>query len=948
MKLESHALRSRIARRIFGLFVLSALVPVLLVAGLSFFRVTGTLVEQTQTQLRALSKNNGMAVFDKLLSLESEAVELANASLNGRLSEHLKVRAQRQFEALMVIDSAGAALPILRDIQDWETVIASLQAPLTSQLKVVSPPILSASTPPQIILSVAVEGDRLQPDLVGSGPLTVLAELKHSYLWPKKDLLPAMTDLCVIANNSQVLFCSSRVLMGGMEKALRKKPPDVLANRYWTHRGMTYLTNHWNLFLDAQFGHPDWTFVVVQPRSVAFEPVDVYRWMFPAVFLLTLLLVVFLSLGQIRKSLVPLQKLKEGTEAIASGQFTETVSVASQDEFGDLARAFNTMANRLGKMFHALETLSQIDRLILTKPNLEKVVKTVLQHFGEIVSYDAVSIVIAGQDAMAPAQVYTVNRVINSEPRHEHLSLTVHESQTLLANPLPQEVTTTSNTSGYLRPLAKLGAQFAYVLPIVNRERLAGMVMLGYQNRPNLTQEDISHTRDMTDRVAVAIAANERERILYLQAHYDALTNLPNRPLLMERLRQEIAHVRRQNDLLALLFVDLDRFKQVNDAMGHGAGDQLLIQAAERLKHAVREMDTVARLGGDEFTVILSSLLQPCDAGRIAEEIIKILSQPFVVYGQEHYIGASIGIAVYPSDGDDPAALLRNADTAMYRAKQLGRGRCLFFQKEMNVHVMERAALERDIRRALDRNEFILYYQPQLDLALGAITSAEVLIRWQHPERGLVPPDKFIALAEDTGLIEPLGEWVIRAACRQYRQWQAEGIDLQRLAVNVSSRQFKQQDFVATVRTILTEEKISPQRLELEITESLFADNIGNIELIFKDLQDMGIRLAIDDFGTGYSSLSYLKRFPVNTVKIDRAFMRDVPEDQDAARLVQSIIVMAHNLNNDVVAEGIETKDQLTFLQRNHCEQGQGYYLSRPLPASEFVSYLSQFKVDIL
>ena len=345
----------------------------------------------------------------------------------------------------------------------------------------------------------------------------------------------------------------------------------------------------------------------------------------------------------------------------------------------------------------------------------------------------------------------------------------------------------------------------------------------------------------------------------------------------------------------------------------------------------------------NKFNVVLSGLYKPRDARPVAEQIISELSKPFVLYNQEYFLSASIGIALYPHDGSNGAELLRNADTAMYRAKQNGRGCYLFFKEQMNADALERSELERELRRAIERDQLLLHYQPQLAVHSGKITGAEVLLRWQHPQRGLIPPDLFISLAEDTGLIETIGEWVLRKACKQLSRWQAEKIALERIAINVSTRQFMQPDFSELLKDVLREIDIAPQSLELEITESLFADHKQQVQQTLQQVKSLGVKLAIDDFGTGYSSLSYLNRFPVDVLKVDRAFVEHIPEDQNAAALVTSIIAMAYSMGKEVVVEGVETKQQMTFLAESGCQLIQGYHLSKPLPATEFIDFMSQY-----
>jgi len=434
------------------------------------------------------------------------------------------------------------------------------------------------------------------------------------------------------------------------------------------------------------------------------------------------------------------------------------------------------------------------------------------------------------------------------------------------------------------------------------------------------------------------------QRKLEALATKDALTGLPNRLYFKDELERLLAQAQRDPQQFALLFIDLDNFKSINDSLGHAAGDDVLHQTARRLKECVRETDTVARIGGDEFTIILPQIRSARGPEAVAGQVLKAMAAPFTVGGNEHFLNASIGIALYPADGTSADTLLRNADTAMYRAKESGRGCYVYFEERMNIAARARVNLERELRRAIEHGEFRLCYQPKLDLRSGGISGAEALLRWHSPDRGVRAPMEFIPLAEETGLIVPIGEWVLREACRQFAAWRDEGIDLPHIAVNVSARQFKQKKFVETIESIVRAEGIAPHCLELEITETLLIDSISGVEATLQELTRMGIGLSLDDFGTGYSSLAYLRRFPLNTVKIERSFVSDLGTSADAAAIATAIIAMAHALGKQVVAEGVETSKQAAMLIRMKCDHIQGYHYSRPLTPTAFARFFAEFE----
>jgi diguanylate cyclase (GGDEF)-like protein/PAS domain S-box-containing protein len=432
----------------------------------------------------------------------------------------------------------------------------------------------------------------------------------------------------------------------------------------------------------------------------------------------------------------------------------------------------------------------------------------------------------------------------------------------------------------------------------------------------------------------------ERE-LLHLACH-DVLTGLPNRKLLRDRLDQAVLDAGREQGALAVLFIDLDRFKNVNDSLGHGAGDSVLIEVAQRLRRSVRGADVVARHGGDEFVVLLTGLAHEDDAAGAARHILDTLAQPFMLQGQELFPACSIGVSLYPRDGGDSAALLKNADTAMYRAKESGRNQFLFYVGAMNALTLTCLRLESELRHALARAEFVLHYQPQVDVASGRVVGVEALLRWQPAGRAMVAPADFIGLAEETGLIVPIGTWVLRQACAQQRAWRAAGLPPVRMGVNLSARQFHQQDLAGVVARVLDECGCDGSWLTLEITESAIMARPEEAAETLRQLSAMGVQLAIDDFGTGYSSLGYLKRFPIHTLKIDRSFVQDLTRDPDDAAIVSAVIALAHNMKLSVVAEGVETQAQLAFLRTRGCDQMQGYLCSKPVPAAVMAGLLAQ------
>ncbi len=487
------------------------------------------------------------------------------------------------------------------------------------------------------------------------------------------------------------------------------------------------------------------------------------------------------------------------------------------------------------------------------------------------------------------------------------------------------------------------GSETAFVAGVFMPLYTSMIIRTGINANRNLTRalhlqyENQSLVDRLNEEIAEKKSAQEtlKEHAAQLEklAHHDPLTDLPNRLLLDARLKHAIERSKRYKTQTAVLFMDLDGFKHVNDSLGHQAGDDLLCQVAKRLKGSVREEDTVARLGGDEFVVVMGDVKNSRDVEKIAQKLMKQIKRPYTVDHQNVYVGTSIGISLYPKDGSTTEELITNADAAMYRAKEMGRGNYQFYTIDMTEAAYDRVMLEAALRTALDRQQFILYYQPQIDLNDGRICGVEALIRWDHPERGILTPAHFIRAAEDSGLIIPIGEWVLQQACTQMAQWKKAGMALDYMAVNLAGQQINESSLLPKIEQVINDTGCNASWLELEITENFIMRSIGQAIETLDRIKQLGISMAIDDFGTGYSSLSYLRRLPIDKLKIDRSFVRDITTNPNDAAIVQAIIAMGKTMNLEVIAEGIETEQQQEFLRQKGCHQGQGYFIGHPKPA---------------
>jgi diguanylate cyclase (GGDEF)-like protein/PAS domain S-box-containing protein len=510
----------------------------------------------------------------------------------------------------------------------------------------------------------------------------------------------------------------------------------------------------------------------------------------------------------------------------------------------------------------------------------------------------------------------------------------------------PVWIVDVTEDAGFLRANSAraAGLKAGMTIPVLANEEVVAVLEFFARESHELDTRLLQLIATVAAQIGNIIQRKHTEERLHHLAHYDTLTRLPNRVLFTDRLRQATAEADRHERLVGVAFIDLDRFKTINDSLGHGIGDLLLKDVSERLVRCVREGDTVARLAGDEFTLILADMGHIDHAARVAQKILESFAHPFHIAGHELYTSASLGMTLYPLDDHDVEGLLRNADTAMYRAKERGGDAYEFFSADMTSKAQARLTLENALRRALEREELELHYQPVVDLASGHMKGVEALIRWHHPERGLVPPGEFIPVAEETGLIVSIGDWVLRTAFRQCRDYNSVGHPPLRLAVNVSLRQFERGQLIETVTSVLEETGFDPRRLDLEITETALMQNAETAIQVMQELGMLGVQFSVDDFGTGYSSLSYLKHLPIGRVKIDKSFVDELPADSNDAAIVNAIITMAHTLGLKVIAEGVENEAQLTFLRQQGCDAIQGYYFSRPVPVEGLAELLKEGK----
>lgn len=636
--------------------------------------------------------------------------------------------------------------------------------------------------------------------------------------------------------------------------------------------------------------------------------------------LLDVLVLALVLLSARKKIIYPLRTLVKQTTELAAGNYHARADVQSSDEIGQLADVLNHSAERIGSLIARIESDSQN-------------IRQAESMFRGLAENSVVGVYIVQDGAfrfvnpkMAEMFCYTQEEMMSSVGVFD---IVAEDERHLVEHNIQRRLSGEVDEVKYERQARRKDGSMFDIEVFGSRMAIDGQLVT------------IGVILDITERKRADTASRLYATQLEYNANHDALTGLANRNLLSDRLKQAIASANRNGRMVAVLLHDLDNFKVVNDSLGHEAGDTLLKAVAARLCAAVRETDTVARLGGDEFVIVMPDVVRVDDTVVVASKILEILALPFTVAGQQIYIGASIGISLFPRDGEDEQILLKNVDLAMYRAKHEGRGNFRFYTEEMNIRNRQRQTLGTELHQALERGEFVLHYQPKINFRSGQIVGAEALIRWQHPERGLIAPAQFIPLAEESGLIVPIGAWVMHTACSQNRQWQDAGLRPISIAVNLSARQFRLHDLTSMVRQVLCDTRLDSRYLELELTETVIMQVASEAIPALLDLKQLGVQLALDDFGTGYSSLDYLRRFPLDTLKIDRSFVNCISTHAQDTTIVRTMIALAHNLNLNVVAEGVETRLQADFLQQHDCEDMQGYYFSKALPAEQLAGLLN-------
>jgi diguanylate cyclase (GGDEF)-like protein len=940
MKFNAKTLRSRVSRRIFLLFLLAAVLPIIIISIISYKHINQQMAEDAQRQLHQESRALGLAVYDRLITLETILANISDQINTHRLSPEFweSKSLRRMYEDINEFGDNGSRKVLLGKPIERPSLNEKQRQFLKKGNAVVTTDRTDSGLA-LVLVTYPVSTDGTVDDKA-----LLVGRPKDEYIWNFGIYSPEIA--CSLTKEREIMDCSTSVDRSALNAVFM---PEVSSKRLktWQYGDRTYMSFIWDLFLGAQFHSDDIGIMLAKPKHYSLSDINSFNTIFPKSLLITGLVVLVLTISQIRKYLNPLEQLMLGTKRISDGIFNKPVQIKSNDEFEVLGESFNTMAQRISEQIGTLRMMSNIDHMILSSLDSNHITSVLIDNCHSLFPVDHIAVVrLNGENVGGNTITYNIDKTFG-EKKTESIEI---NNERLLNEYLHSDYlwVDDSDKSAYLQPLISQGDKYFLVLPFMSKLQLTGLLCLGNRKSFEVDNVKLQQLRELGDRVAVALSNAAWEDKLYYQAHYDALTGLPNRYLLKDRLEQAVAWATRGNGKIALLLIDLDRFKFINDSLGHSVGDELLIQVAERLASCVRASDTLSRFGGDEFTIILMGDVGNDDiftqASRLSNRLRELFESPFLLQDREIFITPSIGIATCPDDANNLEDLFKYADNAMYQAKGNGLGQFHFYDQVHNKNILMKLDLEADLRHALKRGELYVVYQPKIDCSSGRISGAEALIHWTHPQWGNIPSMEFIPIAEETGMIFEIGNWVLRSACKQTKDWLNRGIADISIAVNLSGEQFRRTGIEETVGGILTESGLPASRLELELTENVTIENFQKTIEFLDNFHKLGITISIDDFGTGYSSMSYLQQFNIDRIKIDKSFIDKIPENKQSVSIVDAIIAMAHGLDLSVTAEGVETQEQYEYLMQTGIDELQGFYFSRPLEREAFERFCLEFE----
>ncbi len=779
--------------------------------------------------------------------------------------------------------------------------------------------------------------------LSGIGDMFVLrGTLKSEAIFGNESNNPYSEPVCIISGQLEILFCNDDVALE--ETKLTNLYALINAKEHMiqkTLEGHSFRLISWELDLPQHFQSVPWHVVILKKEVAILSSLwDFEYYLIPAAllfFLIASLIVHKLS----AKLLRPLNTLSAATKQIASGDYDVNVKIKTSDEFEELGRSFNIMSANLRHDSEKSDTYSKLERDFLQSADIHQSIKNNLPLLLKLFETDWMSIIIA--DPLQPRQFSSHTVIYNPEQQDVHYNY--------LNSRIDEPIDTINNLFILDRPVfqdlfrpfpVKNEYEYIWIHTIIHAQHIVGYICIG-SNIAHLGKHKAFSLQDLSERFSVIYSTHYQQSVLYKKANFDSLTGLPNRNYLFSHLSKLWQRAVEKNEQIALLYIDLDHFKNVNDLSGHSTGNEVLIQVAQRLNAGIHRQYCLARLSGDEFCIVIEKLQSKQQAIELAEKIHQRFKEPFIVSDMSYYLGTSIGIIAGPDGCESAQQMLEKGDLAMFKAKQEGRSQTILFDESVEKERNTRLSLEHYLHHALEFNEISLCYQPKIHLETGKLVSAEALARWHQSKLGMVNTEAFISLAEETGLINEIGEWILKKACYQYMDWIEKDILLESIAVNVSARQLASSHFTQVVEAALQETGVPPHCLDLEVTESAFINDANVLTKELQQLHELGVKISIDDFGKEYSSLNYLKKIPFDLIKIDREFIMDLDKDQRDRHIVEVIIDIGHTLGKKIVAEGIETIAHKNILQTLNCDYGQGYLFSRPLPDIEFLEYAVEY-----
>jgi len=932
MKYLFHLINSRLSWRFFTLFFVAAIVPILILATASYLQISKELTTQSSAQIRDMAKDLGMDIYEKVRYLSSEFKLLVNSGT---------INANRTYDEYLQSSHSINLFKITRDrrveIHYGESVSLSeafIEAAITTSV-----------TDKVNIIADEDAGTHIYMLYKGRDETIFGSELSVAELWNTEYLNTLEEQVCIFSPDSVPLYCNYTPDEAWLAQLKERQKLNESGYFEWQSNDTELFSSYWSIFLAPHFSFPKWTVAVSVLHDEVMKPVSDFQATFIKVLLLTLGLVVLLSSLTISRNLNPLSKLVSATKNIARGDFSQRLELDSEDEFHELGEAFNTMAMRLGSQFNSLSILADLDSSFQRTNTLEGISQALLESFSKCDKSRLLTIGCINPDEH---QLMLWNSRSDPDARgfsnYDHIPMedfftlpkklwrgNLMELYKLL--PMLGKLKTTGNDVLIYLPAVRDNAVVAFTIVEVNESYA---MEAEEETVPLLTQ--------IVDLFGIKLEAYFLSQNLHFLAHHDSLTGLPNRVFVLDAIERLIDEMQHRHMGGAVILIDINKFKSINDTQGHAAGDELLIQVARRFKNVMRQNDIISRLSGDEFIAVLTNIpnnMATDIATRGAMRLNKALSNPFKIGEIQHDITASMGIAFYPKDGNSPAEVLQAADAAMYSVKSNPAGGNFgFYSEELHNKLLNQIEIERALVPAIRDETFVLYYQPVFDKNQGRVISAEGLVRWKHPEKGLIMPDLFISIAEKSTLIEDLGKWVVRQACKDLAGWKQNGHELKHVSVNVSARQLHNDQFPAFVAQTLEEFQLEPGNLVLEVTETAIMDNYETGKKVINFLREMGVKISIDDFGTGFASLSYLKLLPADYLKIDRIFVMGLPEDTHDGAVIESLASLGTTFDLTLIAEGVETDEQADYLFEKGVNYLQGYLYSKPIPPTDFQALL--------